>query len=386
MLDSDVHDQPRRLFLPPHIRRIALVLQGGGALGAFQAGVYERLAQGGYLPDWIAGTSIGAINAALIAGNPPEQRADRLREFWNRISRPEWTLAPAWNHPMRLFYNNFHATLAATTGQPGFFEPRFVNPLFATPGSDGAISLYNTSALAETLSDLIDFHRINTGPTRLCLGAVNIRTGQQTYFDSRSQPLELKHVLASAALPPAFAPVEIDGEHYWDGGVVSNTPLEVVLEDNPRRSTLCFMVDLFDCRGKLPTNLDEVQKRQKDIMYASRSERNIEAYEKIHQLRHVINSLYGHMPESLRNDPEIRELASWGCTTTMSIIHMIYRGTDAESAAEDYEFSRASIRDHWDAGRRDAEQALAKQQWLIAPKPEQAVVLEEIPGLPPKAG
>ncbi len=369
MPHSNGKGSPQRISLPPHICRIALVLQGGGALGAFQAGVYERLAQGGYLPDWIAGTSIGAINAAIIAGNPAEKRMDRLCEFWNRISRPEWTPAPAWNSPLRHLHNEFHASLAAVAGQPGFFRPHLVNPLFAKAGGAGATSLYDTSPLAETLADLIDFQRINTGSTRLSLGAVNIRTGRQVYFDSRTQTLKLEHILASAALPPSFAPVEIDGEHYWDGGIVSNTPLEAVLEDNPRVSTLCFLVDLFDRRGELPENLGDVIERHKDITYASRSERHLEFYERIHRLRHVINSLYRHIPPPLRDDPEIRELASWGCTTTMNIVHMIYRGTDAETATKDHEFSRGSIKDHWEAGRRDAEQALADPQWLIPPSP-----------------
>ena len=376
---------PRRraLRLPPHIRRIALVLQGGGALGAFQAGAYEGLAAAGYTPDWIAGTSIGAIHAALLAGNPPELRMARLNEFWDRISRPQTLAAPTWRDATRRWHNHFHAGLGALFGQPGFFRPRLISPWIAPASTEGALSFYDACELKTTLAELIDLERLNHGPVRVSLGAVNVESGRSVYFDSARQEIRLEHVLASAALPPAFPPVAIDGELYWDGGLVSNTPLEVVLDDYPRVSTLCFMVDLFSSRGHRPSDIEDVLERHKDITYASRSERNIESYRDLHNLRRIINRLYRRLPPEAQADPQVQEMASWGCTTTMSIVHMIYRATGAETGSKDYEFSRASIRDHWRAGLRDAQQALSDPRWLKAPPPGVGATVQEVVSPPP---
>lgn len=249
-------------------RRTALVLQGGGALGAYQVGVYQALEEAGYAPDWFAGTSIGAINAAIMAGSRPEERLAKLECFWDTIAWPEPWDVPI-DGPGRWAYNAWSGMLAMWAGQPGFFRPRLINPWLIS-GPAGAISYYDAADLRGTLDDLIDFDLVNSGGVRLSLGAVNVRTGRQVYFDSRDQPIGIEHVLTSAAFPPAFPPVEIDGEWYWDGGIVSNTPLDVVIDDNPRRSTLVFMVDLFNGRGALPRTMDEVAERHKDITYAAR--------------------------------------------------------------------------------------------------------------------
>ncbi|MGH7124603.1 MAG: patatin-like phospholipase family protein [Stellaceae bacterium] len=228
--------------------KVALVLQGGGALGAYQVGAYQALDEAGYEPDWFAGTSIGAINAAIMAGNPRERRLEQLEAFWARICRPV-PFAPADGLSRRLF-NTWSAWQTTALGQPGFFEPRPVNPFLSVPGTTQAISYYDTTALRATLESLIDLDRVNSGAQRLSLGAVNVRTGEQVYFDTLRQKLGYEHIMASGALPPAFPPVEIEGEWYWDGGIVSNTPLDVVIEQLPRRSTLCFMIDLFDAGGR----------------------------------------------------------------------------------------------------------------------------------------
>ncbi|MBK1726332.1 patatin-like phospholipase family protein [Halorhodospira neutriphila] len=369
---------PRRA-LPEHISQIALLLQGGGALGAFQAGVYQGIAEAGYAPDWIVGTSIGGIQAAILAGNPPEARLERLRAFWDRITRAECPPGPAWDDPRRGAYNRGQAQLAMALGQPGFYHPRCWDaPWLAPRGTDGARSLYTVEPLRRTLEALIDFDRINAGAPRLSLGAVNVRKGRTTYFDSARQRIGPEHVLASAALPPAFPPVAVDGELYWDGGVVSNTPLELVIDSMPRYSTLCFMVDLFDAEGGAPANLEEVMERHKDISYASRSEGHIEQYRQLHYMRRAISHLIGQLPAERQQDPEIQELARHGCRTTMSIVHMIYRSVPTETHSKDYDFSRTSVRDHWLSGLRDARTAFEQARWLHRAPGDLGVEVEEI--------
>lgn len=365
--------------LPDHIQQIALLLQGGGALGAFQAGVYQGMEEAGYTPDWIVGTSIGGIQGAILAGNPPEARLERLQAFWDRITRPEWLPAPAWDNPYRGLYNRSYAQLATTLGQPGFYHPRcWDSPLLAPRGTEGARSLYSIAPLRSTLEDLIDFDRINAAPPRLSLGATHIRKGHNVYFDSARQRIELEHVLASGALPPAFPPIEIDGELYWDGGVVSNTPLEQVIDALPRQSTLCFMVDLFNAEGEAPDDLEEVQDRHKDITYASRSAGHIHYYQRFHRLRRIINHLIHQLPAEQQQDPEIQQLALYGCTTSMSIVHMIYRSVATETHSKDYNFSRASVHDHWQSGLRDARTAFEQEHWMHTGPGDLGVAIEEI--------
>jgi len=347
------------------VKKVTLVLQGGGALGSYQAGVYEVLARTHYLPEWVAGISIGAINAALIAGNAPENRVDRLRRFWERVTaRPsglpetEADVFALWRQTL-----GTHATLML--GQPGFFTPRrHIDWL-----GKGPTSYYSTAALKTTLEDLVDFDRIGAaGEIRLSVGAVQVRTGRFSYFDSDNIKIRAEHIMASGALPPGFPPVEIDGEAYWDGGLVSNTPLAYVLDHLPRRSLLAFQVDLFQAYGKLPTTLAEVTEREKDIRYASRTRVTTEEYAEKHDMRHAINELIDILPPELRNTPQARALYRMGCVTEMDIVQLIYRPFAPQGASKDYEFSRETMERRWKQGMADATETLQAAPWL-APDP-----------------
>lgn len=355
-------------------RRIALVLQGGGAVGAYQVGVYEALDIAGYRPDWFVGTSIGGINAAIMAGNAPERRAEQLVRFWGRIGRPTYFAAPMVVLP-RQFFNRMSAVQTMFFGQSGFFRPHGVHPTLAPEGHPASTSYYDASQLRQTLEEFVDFERINAGGTRLSLGAVNVVSGRQVYFDSRSQPIGLQHVMASAALPPAFGPVEVDGTWYWDGGIVSNTPLDAVIDDNPRENTLCFMIDLFDARGDLPKSIDAVETRRKDIIYASRSGRSIEQHRSLHNLRRAINALWTRLPEDAKEEAHLRELAEYGCTTTMQVVHILRRAHGEDASWKDYEFSEASIAERRTAGFRDTQKILEAPAWNDAVPQDVGVIV-----------
>jgi NTE family protein len=292
---------------PSYDKKIGLVLQGGGALGSYQAGVYEALASSEYLPDWVAGISIGAINAAIIAGNAPENRLKRLRGFWNGITTPTSLWPSALVGSPVLWQQNVSALTALMFGQPEFFTPRILQYWFSP---EKFVSYYDTSALMVTLERLVDFDRINNAKdVRLSVGAVNVRTGQFAYFDSANITIRPEHIMASCALPPGFPPVEIDGEHYWDGGLFSNTPLGYVLDYSPRRSRLTFQVDVFQSHGRLPTNLDEVAERDKDIRYSSRTQICSNAFRDRHDVRHAINELHSRRIYWSRNKPS--DSTSW---------------------------------------------------------------------------
>jgi NTE family protein len=346
-------------------KKVALVLQGGGALGSYQAGVYEALSASQYMPDWIAGISIGAINAAIIAGNAPEKRVERLRAFWECITAPS-SLWPAPSctigDPRRTSSLN-----ALMFGQPGFFSPRWPMHwlLGATP-----TSYYDTSALKDTLERLVDFDRINAREIRFSVAAVNVRTGNFAYFDNAQISIRPEHVMASSALPPGFPAVEIDGECYWDGGLVSNTPLQYVIESIPRRSHLIFQVDLFHAHGRRPTDLEEVSEREKDIRYSSKTRAVTDLYHKIHNVRHNINGLWDQLPEGLRNTPEAKFLYDFGCVTTMDIVQLIYRPSNPQGPSKDYEFSRLTMRKRWEQGLSDTHTTLLASPWLVPMPPE----------------
>jgi NTE family protein len=347
-----------------------LVLQGGGALGAYQAGVLEGLSGLGHGPNWVAGISIGAINAALIAGNPPERRIERLREFWEGITSFPFAAPDALPgaagaiHASRDLVNETNATIAMLFGVSGFFSPRVPAAPFQPPGTMGAISYYDTEPLRRTLDRLVDFELLNTGAIRLSVGAVNVRTGNFAYFDSSEQMLDTRHVMASAALPPGFPPIEIDGEHYWDGGLVSNTPLQHVLDQPGTRPRTVFQVDLFAARGAMPRTLADVSEREKDIRYSSRTRLNTTVELKRQAMLQAAQRLVAKLPASLRDDPDAREFARMHTEAPVSVVHLIYRSKHYESQSKDYEFSRASMQEHWAAGLADTAQTLADPRWL----------------------
>jgi NTE family protein len=351
-------------------KKVALVLQGGGALGSYQAGVYDALSTSDYLPDWVAGISIGAINAAIIAGNAPEHRVEKLRRFWETVTAPPGF--PGWTDTLFAGLPGARRQAGAASallfGQNGFFQP---HPPTAWFLGQQPTSYYDTGALKGTLELLVDFDRINHAQgTRLSIGAVNLRTGNFAYFDSAEMPLRAEHVMASGALPPGFPAVEIDGEHYWDGGLVSNTPLQYVIAKIPRRSRLTFQVDVFHARGALPGNLEQVAEREKDIRYSSRTRTATDIIRTSHDLRHNINMLWEKLPQELRDTPEGRFLYNYGCVTTMDIAQLIYRPEDGQGQSKDYEFSRATMEERWAQGRADAETTLAASPWL-APMPHE---------------
>jgi NTE family protein len=351
-------------------KQIALVLQGGGALGSYQAGVFESLAEYDYQPDWVAGISIGAINCAIIAGNAPKDRVAKLRDFWELVSSPSanWLELPhdMWQEIVR----NTAATSALMFGQPGFFSP---NALRCWATGAAPTSYYDTSFLKTTLERLVDFDRINAGNTRLSVGAVNVRTGNFIYFDSACQVIRAEHVMASGALPPGFPAIEIDGESYWDGGLVSNTPLRYILETLPRYSTLAFQVDLFCARGSIPGNLSAVSEREKDIRYSSRTRMGVEMFRYAHNLRRNIGMLLAKLPDSLKDEPEVVFLQRAACQTTMDIVELIYRPETPLGPSKDYEFSRSTMRSRWQQGLDDARVTLASAPWLEQASPEVAV-------------
>ena len=304
-----------------------LVLQGGGALGAYQAGVYEGMADHGFMPDWVTGVSIGAINAALIAGNPPERRIERLRAFWDRVSSGIPLIAPAYLDPLRLAFNRMSAVTVATIGVPGFFVPRVPPPYFAPDGSPEALSFYDTSPLRQTLEELIDFDLINRPDgMRLSVGAVNVHNGNSVYFDNRETRIGPEHVMASGSLPPGFPAIVIDGDHYWDGGIVSNSPLWYVLDDSPQMSALIIQVDLFSATGELPNNLDQVLERAKDIQYSSKTRFNTTRVQELEELRHALGRLLKRLPPKFKDDPDFKLLVPLGThKRQITIAHLINR-------------------------------------------------------------
>ncbi len=356
--------------LPPrpesYTKAVALVLQGGGALGSYQGGVYQALAESDYLPDWIAGISIGAINSALIAGNAPEHRVSKLREFWEYITQT----TSAWPSVLDSPFGNGQRQLSATTamllGQPGFFEPRSMLEWWSSPGP---ISYYKIDELKSTLERLVDFDRINARQMRFSVGAVNVRTGNFMYFNNDTVKIRPEHVMASGALPPGFPAVEIDGEQYWDGGLVSNTPLQYVLDYSPRRSRLTFQVDLFQARGQIPTSLEEVNERDKDIRYSSRTRAGTDSYHRKHDVRYNINAFLETLPDDLKKSPQAQWLYEFGCVTTMDVAHLIYRPSTPQGSSKDYEFGRATMEARWAQGYSDARETLLAAPWL-SPMPD----------------
>lgn len=345
-------------------QQTVLVLQGGGALGAYQAGAYEVLHGEGVEPDWIAGISIGAINAAIIAGNAPQDRIGRLREFWDEMST-DIPGAGMAGDVTGLPFRQFSGFLSLMAGVKAMFRPWFMLPWFNRPGTPEATSFYDTRPLRDTLLRHVDFDRINSGKVRLSLGAVNVRTGNFAYFDTAEPGRKIgpEHVMASAALPPGFPAVEIDGEAYWDGGLVSNTPLSYVLESGLAKDTLVFQVDLFSARGPMPRTMDEVQERIKDITYSSRTRMNTDAFLEKYRLRHAIRALAEHIPEAERERLCGGALPSDVYNGRVSLVHIINRANRHEIQSKDFDFWRNSVRDRWRDGMEDTRAAMQAKAW-----------------------
>jgi NTE family protein len=358
-----------------------LVFQGGGALGAYQSGVFEALQSQGIAPDWLVGTSIGAINAALIAGNPPARRLERLRAFWERVTLNGTVgLTPdEWSGPWFAGLRTWQIMLG---GIPGFFKPRVPAPwdlARVTPLAE--LSFYDTSPLRQTLLDLIDFEYLNRADTRLTLCAVNVTSGELARFDNRhgKRPITPEHIMASGALPPGFAPVLIDGEPYWDGGVYSNTPLDIVLDDAERRDTLCFMVDLWDASEAATGSLGDALKRLKDIQYASRTREHIDDHERLQNLRRAVRLLGQRLAPKVARDPAMQQLLSLGSDHSIDIVHLVMKALPGEDSFRDIDFSGDTLQVRWSAGLRDGRRALRHRGWLTPPPDHLGMRVQSLP-------
>jgi NTE family protein len=361
--------------LPKEYGQVVLVLQGGGALGAYQLGIYEALHEARVEPDWVIGTSIGAINASLIAGNPFDQRLERVAEFWARMRHgalARQMVAMSGSHPAAT------SLMTIATGIPAFFTPNLMAFTGAhTRLGPGAAGYYSTAPLAETLNELVDFGRINAGETRLTVGAANVRTSAMTYFDSRKSPLDVRHVLASGALPPAFPAVEIDGEYYWDGGVLSNTPVEAVFDDNPRKNAIVFVVHIWNPEGPPPETMWQVMNRQKDVQYSSRAASHIARQRQIHRMRHIIAELAQRLPDDERLSPEVRALAGYGCVTRMHVVRLLAPSLDGEDHTKDIDFSTSGIGRRRATGYADMCRVLEARPWEADFDPLEGFILHE---------
>jgi NTE family protein len=369
---------PRARWRPEGCDRMALVLQGGGALGAYQAGVYQALHEAGLEPDWVAGVSIGGINAAIIAGNPPERRVERLREFWETITdRRIWAYTPDGDDPRKV-RNAWSSTMTMLLGQPGFFTPQFPNPWLSLRGSKTATSFYDSAPLRATLLRLVDFELLNRRETRYACGAVNVLNGNFAYFDNAMTDIALEHVMASGALPPALPMVNIGTDYYWDGGLVSNTPLQHVLENAASKNMLVFQVDLFSARGSLPRDMYDVLARQKDIQYSSRTRLVTDYFQQRHEADLFLRRVLDKVPEELLTDEEREAKRRLAEIPEVSILHLIYQQTAYESQAKDFEFSGTSMREHWEAGHRDTVRTLRHKDWLDIPATDRGIIVHDV--------
>jgi NTE family protein len=356
----------------PPFEQIALLLQGGGALGSYQAGVYEALAEADLHPDWVAGISIGAVNAALIAGNPPDKRVARLREFWEAVSMPPFGVPYAAGidierDDINSFVNYFRALGILLGGAPSFFKPRLLSPVLFPAATASALSFYDVAPLRTTLERLADFDRINAGAMRFSVGAVNVRTGNFVYFDTTTHRIRPEHIIASGSLPPGFPATEIDGEYYWDGGLVSNTPLQWVLDSRPRHDTLAFQIDLWSAHGELPRNLMEADVRQKEIQFSSRTRAATDQFKRAQGFRHAFRTVLAELPERLRGDPAVKMLAEEADEKVCNIVQLIHHPKSYEGVTKDFEFSRRTMERHWRSGHDDAVETLRMPGLLERP-------------------
>ena len=362
-----------------------LVLQGGGALGSYQAGAYQALCHFDFEPEWIAGISIGAINAAIIAGNAREKRVGRLKEFWEMVSAPVPWNPITKSERGRSLFNETSAALIATFGVPGFFTPRFPPAPLWPQGSPQSESYYDTAPLQKTLERLVDFDRINDLKTRLSVGVVSVTTGNFRYFDNvefkkLGKKIGPEHIMASAALPPGFPSIVIEGEHFWDGGIASNTPLDYVLDEGGRNDLLIFQVDLFSARGPLPVSLLDAAEREKDIRFSSRTRMNTDKNRQIHNARKAVRDLIGKLPDDLKNDPSVEFLREAAKENTVTVVHLIYRSKNYESSSKDYDFSHVGMVEHWGAGARDVHLSMRHKEWLERPQSGETMVTYDLVG------
>jgi len=377
-LDAFAGNQAAAGWRPERCDRVALVLQGGGALGAYQAGVYQAMHEARLEPDWVSGVSIGAINAAIIAGNPPHRRVSQLRTFWEQITdRKIWPFTPDGD-VFRKARNAASSWLTMMSGQPGFFAPRFPNPWLSFTGAQSATSYYDNSPLNETLNTLVDFSLINHRAVRLSVGAVNVLTGNFIYFDNANEQIEPAHVMASGALPPALPMVKIGTDHFWDGGIVSNTPLQHLLDQDDNLNTLVFQVDLFSARGVLPRDIQEVLARHKDIMYSSRTRYNTDVFRRIHTWKTRLYQALMRIPEDRLTEDERRLKEELCHLPEITILHIIYQQKAYEGHAKDYEFSGTSMREHWQSGYEDTRRTLKQQKWLAMPPRGAGIVVHDV--------
>jgi NTE family protein len=369
---------------PAKAQRV-LVLQGGGALGSYQAGAYQALSHHDFEPDWVAGISIGAINAAIIAGNPPDRRVQRLKEFWEMVSAPvPWSPITVGDRG-RSFFNETSAAMVAAFGVPGFFTPRLPPAPLWPQGSPEAQSYYDTAPLRTTLEQLVDFDRINDLKTRLSVGAVSVTSGNFRYFDNfefkkLGKKIGPEHIMASSALPPGFPSIVIDGEHFWDGGLASNTPLDYVLDEDTTDALLIFQIDLFSARGPLPVSLLEAAEREKDIRFSSRTRLNTDKNKQIHNARKALRDLIGKLPDELKDDPSLEILRKAAKENTITVVHLIYRSKNYESSSKDYDFSRVGMVEHWGAGERDVHLSMRHTEWLERPQSGETMMTYDLTG------
>lgn len=367
----------------------ALVLQGGGALGAYQAGVYEGLAESGHTPNWVAGISIGAINAALIAGNLPAQRVEKLRSFWEHICDHPLSPAPLsqklghtaeyWPNLLRTWVDALDASRTIVEGQRGFFTPRSWLELGLGQRGPDSASFYDTGPMKTTLEQFIDFDLLNRPQdVRISVGAVNVRTGNFVYFDNTRERLGPEHIMASGALPPGFPAVEIDGEFYWDGGIVSNTPLHHILTAEPRQDALIFQVDLWPARGELPQNLGNVMERQKEVQYSSRTRLVTQYMQETQEYRSLLRALLEKIPEDERDNLACARAQELACDARFNVLHLIYQDRAYEGATKDMQFGQLPMREHWASGLADIRKTLAHPHWLDMPRAEHPFVTHDV--------
>jgi NTE family protein len=363
---------------PDRCDRIALVLQGGGALGAYQVGVYQALHEAGIEPDWVCGVSIGAINSAIIAGNPPERRLERLQVFWERITaRKVWHYTPDGDIYRKA--RNLTSTFMTTTlGQPGFFKPHDVSPWLSPAGAKTATSYYDTSPLRETLLELVDFDLINSRKVHFAVGAVNVLSGNFLYFDNKNEVIGPEHVMASGALPPALPMVKIGTDHFWDGGIVSNTPLQHLLDQDDKLNSLVFQVDLFSARGALPRDIQEVLARHKDIVYSSRTRHNTDVYKQMNNLKADLYKALQKVPADRLSEHERSLRDRLADLPEITILQMIYQQKAYEGDSKDHEFSATSMREHWQSGLEDTRRTLKRRDWLALPEQGMGIVVHDV--------